>query len=245
MEVCLHLPTRLSTRYWSWSSIVTFCDLCFDSMQRLTVSAATCSLLLLWKTLLTWKLLRCPSLQLIMAQKCVCVCVFWCACVGGSAQPSERRALFPYGLVRKEFLLVNDAYTTTSSCALWEETSDLCGYDYFLLRECWKSESVRACMYVCVCVGDEAWGYIRYTHAFTHTHRHSTYTHVHTPVAISGMVAIKRNKLFISTLCTCVNIGLLDSLLTYHHEGYSSPLCRSLLLFYCIVLPCNCLFINM
>lgn len=46
----------------------------------------------------------------------------------------ERRTTFPGGLVRKEILLVCDAWTTTSSWALREATSDLCSYDYFLLR---------------------------------------------------------------------------------------------------------------
>lgn len=62
----------------------------------------------------------------------------------------ERRTTFPGGLVRKEILLVCDAWTTTSSWALREATSDLCSYDYFLLR---GGEPECVCLIsACVCV---------------------------------------------------------------------------------------------
>lgn len=56
----------------------------------------------------------------------------------------ERRTTFPGGVVRKEILLVSDAWITTSSWALREATSDLCSYDYFLLRVCVLNQLVCA-----------------------------------------------------------------------------------------------------
>lgn len=78
----------------------------------------------------------------------------------------ERRTTFPGGLVRKEILLVRDAWTTTSSWALREATSDLCSYDYFLLRggepECVCL--ISSCVCVCVCAP------VMLPIADTHTH---------------------------------------------------------------------------
>lgn len=74
----------------------------------------------------------------------------------------ERRTTFPGGLVRKEILLVCDAWTTTSSWALREATSDLCSYDYFLLR---GGEPECVCLIsACVCVCSCNASYRRHTH---------------------------------------------------------------------------------
>lgn len=172
--------------------------------------------------LLLWKAADCWTVSFWAyhgSEVCVCLCAWECMflcthvrgwlCAFGS--PEEWRASFPGGLVRKEFPLASDAYTTTSSSALWEVSSDLCRYDYFLFKG-GMSMRVNLCVY-----------------------------HMHKPPHDGDVVgrrlkaAKERRGFLLSTMCS-VSVFCLSS---YNHKDsspeFSQSLWQFLLMVYCLI----------
>ncbi len=110
---------------------------------------------------------------------------------------------------------------------------------------------------MCVCGGDEARGYVQYTHIHTNTHTSPSWyflsqTHTQELLLYSGLVAVKRKKLSISASTYCVNISFVIhcwyttmKAINLHLAWVYDSFIDSILSYFQYVLPCNCLFITM